>query len=191
MRGIAGGLGFAGSDAGGRGGVVVSTPIETYELNDAATGPARQRSRREAAGSSREAARRLAAMELDAAPAGNRGSGSSHSGVDHPKIPAAWAGRLRLIRELRTGRCLSARTLARACRASPSKAVTFVPWRKGRPVLPQIRKDHRIVGADNLGSHKHVAVEPDLAREVSAQRVGDFVVLGLMRHAMNSQGFVA
>ena len=32
-------------------------------------------------------------------------------------------------------------------------------------VLPQIRKDHRIVGADNLCPYEHVAVEPDVARE--------------------------
>src|SRR5580704_11835533 len=43
-----------------------------------------------------------------------------------------------------------------------------------RPVLTQIRKNDRIIGADNLGSHKHVAVEPDLAREVSGQLIGDF-----------------
>src|ERR1700730_3149557 len=133
----------------------------------------------------------MAAMELDAAPAGNRGSGLSHGGIDHPKIPAAATGWIRLIRVLRTGRCLRAQTLARPYRAGPSKAVTFVPRRKGRPVLTQVRKNHRIVGADNLDPHKHVAVEPDLAREVSGQRVGDFVVMGLMRHAMNSQDFVA
>ena len=67
----------------------------------------------------------------------------------------------------------------------------FGPRRKQRPVLTQIRKNHRIVGADNLGSHKHVTVEPDLAREVPGQLIGDFVVLSLMRHAMNSQDFVA
>jgi len=30
-------------------------------------------------------------------------------------------------------------------------------------VLPQIRKDHRIVGADNLRPHKRVAIEPHFA----------------------------
>src|SRR6202171_2691422 len=45
------------------------------------TGLARPRSR-EAAASSRETARRMAAMELDAAPAGNRGSGLIRSGAD-------------------------------------------------------------------------------------------------------------
>ena len=52
-------------------------------------------------------------------------------------------------------------------------------------VLPQIRKNHRIVGADNLGPHKHVAVEPHFAHEVSGQRVGDFVVMGPAGHTMN------
>jgi hypothetical protein len=84
--------------------------------------------------------------------------------------------------------CL-AHILAKA--AGSSKAVTFVPRRKRRPVLTQIRKNYRIVGADNLDPHEHVAVEPDLAREVSAQRVGEFVMLGLMGHAINSQDFGA
>jgi hypothetical protein len=105
-----------------------------------------------------ETARRMAAMELDTAPAGNRAN--------------------RMIPETRM--------LARASRTGRSKAMTFVPRRKGRPVLTQIRKNHRIVGSDNLDPHEHVAVEPDLAREVSPQRVGDFVVMGLMRRAMNS-----
>ena len=58
---------------------------------------------------------------------------------------------------------------------SPS---TFVSGQGRVTVLPQIRKNHRIVGADNLGPHKHVAVEPHFAHEVSGQRVGDFVVMG-------------
>jgi Rhodopirellula transposase DDE domain len=36
-------------------------------------------------------------------------------------------------------------------------------------VLPQIRKNHRIVGADNLGPHKHV-VRRAMARDVSRAR---------------------
>ncbi len=66
------------------------------------TGLARAHSR-EAAGSSRDAARRMAAMELDAATTGNRGSGLSLSGVDHPKIPAGPTGWIRRIRGLRIG----------------------------------------------------------------------------------------
>jgi hypothetical protein len=83
--------------------VAVSMPKRDMRIKRRrSTGPAHPRSRK-AAGSSREAARRLAAMELDAAPAGNRGGGLSHSGVDHPKTPAAPAGWIRLIRVLRIG----------------------------------------------------------------------------------------
>jgi len=108
VRGIAigrgcGKLDFAGSDAGRHGVVAVSTPYRDVRIKRRrSTGPARPRSR-EAGGSSRQAARRLAAMDLEAAAAGNRRSGLSHSGVDHPKIAAAPAGRIRLIRVLRTG----------------------------------------------------------------------------------------
>lgn len=68
VRGIAigrgcGKLDFAGSDAGGHGVVAVSTPYPDVRIKrHRSTGPARQRSRK-AAGSFREAARRLAAME--------------------------------------------------------------------------------------------------------------------------------
>jgi hypothetical protein len=48
-------------------------------------------------------------------------------------------------------------------------------------VLPQIRKDHRIVGADNLRPHKRVAVEPDVASKFASQRIGDFVVQTVRR----------
>jgi hypothetical protein len=51
-------------------------------------------------------------------------------------------------------------------------------------VLPQIRKNHRIVGADNLRPHKRVAVEPDIASKFTSQRIGDFVVMGPAGHAM-------
>src|SRR6202040_2899739 len=121
------------------------------------------------------AARRTAAMELDAAPASHRKSGFCHGGADHSKIPAA-AGRMDPTDSRSASRIMRVRALARAYEAGPSKVVTLVPRRKGRPVLTQIRKNHRIVGADNLDPHKHLAVEPDLAREVSGQRVGDFVV---------------
>jgi hypothetical protein len=105
VRGIVIGQGKARLPEGtGRHGVVaVSTPHRDVRIKRRrSTGPARQRSRK-AAGSSREAARRLAAMDLEAAAAGNRRSGLSHSGVDYPKIAAAPAGRIRLIRVLRTG----------------------------------------------------------------------------------------
>ena len=180
---------LAGSDAGGHGAAVVRTPIETCELNDADPpawlAPVRAKPR------DRPAKRRDGRHGI-----GRRASRQSRKRLEPRRhrpseIPAAATGWIRLIRVLRTGRCLRAQTLARPYRGGPSKAVTFVPRRKGRPVLTQVRKNHRIVGADNLHPHKHLAVEPDLAREVSGQRVGDFVVMGLMRHAMNSQGFVA
>jgi Transposase IS66 family len=75
-------------------GIVIGGPHADRDLRikrRLSTGLARPNSR-EAAGSSREAARRMAAMELDSAPAGNRRSGLSHGGVDHPKIHAAPAG---------------------------------------------------------------------------------------------------
>src|SRR3984893_3012807 len=55
---------------------------------------ARPRSR-EVARSSRESDRRIASKELEGEPAGNCGSGLSHIGLDHPKIPAAPTGWIR------------------------------------------------------------------------------------------------
>jgi Transposase IS66 family len=173
VRGIAIGLGswtFAGSDAGGQGAAVVPKPIETCELNDA--DPPAWLAHVLAKPRDRPAKRRDEWPPWKWTPRhGADRMDPTDSGI------ANWM--------------LRARTLVRPYGASPSKAVTLVPRRKGRPVLTQIRKNHRIVGADNLGPHKHVAIEPDLAREVSGQCVGEFVVMGLVRHAMNSQGFVA
>jgi hypothetical protein len=94
VRGIVIGRGswtFAGSDAGGRErpwSPRRSRPVNQMTPIDRLARP----NSREAAGSSREAARQMAAMEVDAAQTGNRGSGLSHGGVDHPKIRAAPAG---------------------------------------------------------------------------------------------------
>jgi hypothetical protein len=57
-------------------------------------------------------------------------------------------------------------------------------------VLPQIRNDHRIVGAYNFCPHEHIAVIPEIAREF-AGRIGDLVVVGLVVRAMKRQIFFA
>jgi len=60
-----------------------------------------------------------------------------------------------------------------------------------RPALAQICNDDRIVGADNLGPHERVAIIPNLARELTVERIGDLVVVGLACRAMHRQGFLA
>jgi Transposase IS66 family len=78
VRGVVIGRGswtFAGSDAGRQGAAVGPHADRDLRIKrHRSTGLARPNSR-EATGSSREAARQMAAMELDAAPTGNRGSG--------------------------------------------------------------------------------------------------------------------
>jgi hypothetical protein len=108
--------------------------------------------------------------------------------AENPKLPPPGRGAPQKSLAMQVARIVAEHFYGPYRDARSCGALTFVCAGSLRSsaatVLPQIRKDHRIVGADNLRPHKRVAVEPDVAREFTGQCIGDFVVMGPAGHTM-------